>query len=111
MRYPRVMVDTRLVTVREMRGEDTEALAEALNWPWERIDNRWQELLADWREIFVADVGGRPVGTVSINERPERPGLLHLFALDVSEALRGHGIGAQMVTYVETEARRRKRER
>lgn len=101
------MVDTRLVIVREMRGEDIEALAEALNWPWERIDNRWQELLVEWREIFVADVGGSPGGTVSINERPERPGLLHLFALDVGESMRNRGIGTRMIDHVEAEAKRR----
>jgi ribosomal protein S18 acetylase RimI-like enzyme len=101
------MVDTSTVTVREMRGEDIEALAEVLNWPWERIDNRWQELLAEWREIFVADVGGSPGGTVSINERPERPGLLHLFALDVGESMRNRGIGTQLVAFVEAEARHR----
>jgi ribosomal protein S18 acetylase RimI-like enzyme len=101
------MVDTTLVTVREMRGEDIEALAEALNWPWQGIDRRWQELVAGYREMFVADIDGRPVGAVSVNEREERPGTLHLFALDVAEPLRNRGIGTQMVGYVEAEACRR----
>ena len=78
------MTDLSSGLLREMRGEDIEPLAEALDWPWERIDQRWQELLAGWREMFVAEVDGRPVGSVSINERPEQPGLLHLFALDVA---------------------------
>lgn len=101
------MVDTSLVLVREMRGEDIEALARALDWPWQRINRRWQELVARWREIFVADVGGEPVGTVSVNERPEQPDLLHLFALDVAAPLRNRGIGSQMIAHVEAEARRR----
>ena len=101
------MVDTTLVIVREMRGEDIEPLAEALGWPWRGIDRRWQELVAGYREIYVADVEGWPVGSVSINEREERPGMLHLFALDVAAPLRNRGIGSQLIAYVEAEARRR----
>jgi GNAT superfamily N-acetyltransferase len=101
------MVDTRLVIVREMRGEDIEALAEALSWPWQGIDRRWQELVAGYREMFVADIDGRPVGSVSVNEREERPGMLHLFALDVAEPLRRRAIGTQLIAHVEAEARRR----
>lgn len=101
------MVDTSAVTIREMRGEDIEALAKALDWPWVRINNRWRELVAGYREVFVAEADGRPIATVSINERPERPGLLHLFALDVAEPLRNSGIGTQMIAFVEAEARRR----
>jgi len=101
------MADTATVTIREMQGEDVEPLAEALDLPWYQINNRWKELLAGWREIFVADAGGCPAGTVSINTRPERPDMLHLFALDVAEAVRNRGIGTQLVTFVEEEARRR----
>lgn len=101
------MVDTKLVIVREMRGEDIEALADALNWPWMGIDRRWQELVAGYREMFVAVVDSRPVGVVSVNEREEHPGLLHLFALDVGEPLRNRGIGTQLIVHVEAEARRR----
>lgn len=57
--------------------------------------------------MFVAVVDSRPVGVVSVNEREERPGLLHLFALDVSEPLRSRGIGSQLIAHVEAEARRR----
>lgn len=102
------MVDTSAVTVREMRGEDIEELAEALDWSFRQIDKRWQEMVARWREVFVAAVEGRPVGTVSINERPEQPRLLHLFALDVSAPLRNRGIGTQLIDFVEAEARRRR---
>ena len=101
------MADVSTVLVREMRGEDIEPLAEALDWPWHRIDNRWRELVAGWREVFVAEVDGRPVGTVSINEREERPGLQHLFALDVAPAMRNRGIGTRLIDSVELEAKRR----
>jgi tRNA threonylcarbamoyladenosine biosynthesis protein TsaB len=47
------------------------------------------------------------VATVSINERPEQPGLLHLFALDVAGPYRNAGIGTQLIEFVEAEARRR----
>lgn len=90
-----------------MRGEDVEELAEALNWSFGQIDKRWREMVARWREVFIAEVDGRPVGTVSVNERPEQPRLLHLFALDVSEPLRNRGIGTQLIDFVEAEARRR----
>jgi GNAT superfamily N-acetyltransferase len=101
------MVDTSVAIIREMRGEDIEPLAEALDWPWRGIDRRWQELVAGYREMFVADIDGRPVGSVSINEREERPGMLHLFALDVAPPLRNRGIGTQLIAYVEQEAKRR----
>lgn len=101
------MVDTTAVVIREMRGEDIEPLAGALDLPWHQINNRWKELLAGWREMFVAEIDGRPAGTVSINTRPERPSMLHLFALDVAEPLRNRGIGTELVTFVEEEARRR----
>lgn len=101
------MADTSIVIIREMRGEDIEPLAEALDWPWRQIDRRWQELVAKWREMFVAEIDGRAVASVSINERPEQPGLLHLFALDVAPSLRNRGIGTQLIEYVEAESRRR----
>jgi ribosomal-protein-alanine N-acetyltransferase len=98
------MADTSIVVIREMRGQDIEPLAEALDWPWRQIDRRWQELVAKWREMFVADIDGRPVASVSINERPEQPGLLHLFALDVAPSLQNRGIGTRLIEYVEAEA-------
>lgn len=101
------MADTSIIVIREMRGEDIEPLAEALDWPWRQIDRRWQELVANWREMFVAEVDGRPVASVSINERPEQPGLLHLFALDVAPPLRNRGVGTRLIEYVEAQSRRR----
>jgi [ribosomal protein S18]-alanine N-acetyltransferase len=95
------------VRVRRMRAEDVEPLARTLGWPTYGINRRWEESLAGHREIFVADAEGRPVGLVSINEREERAGFLHLFALDVAEPLRRRGIGTRLIGRVETEARAR----
>lgn len=95
------------MSVRPMTADDVEPLARALGWPWYGIDRRWQELVAGYREMFVAIVDGGPAGSVSINEREERPGMLHLFALDVAEPLRSRGVGSRLIASVEEEARRR----
>jgi ribosomal protein S18 acetylase RimI-like enzyme len=95
------------VRVREMRAEDVEPLARTLGWPAYGINRRWQESLAGHREVFVADADGSPAGLISINERDEYPGYLHLFALDVAEPFRRRGIGARMIAHVEAEARAR----
>jgi ribosomal protein S18 acetylase RimI-like enzyme len=95
------------VSVRKMTEADVEPLARALGWPWYGIDRRWQELVAGYREMFVAAVDSGPVGSVSINEREERPGMLHLFALDVAEGLRCRGIGTRLIARVEEEASKR----
>jgi ribosomal protein S18 acetylase RimI-like enzyme len=95
------------VRVRAMRAEDVKPLAQTLGWPAYGINRRWEESLAGHRELFVADADERPVGAVSINEREEHPGLLHLFALDVAEPFRRRGIGTQMIAHVEDEARAR----
>ncbi len=95
------------VRVREIRAGDVEPLARTLGWPTYGLNRRWEERLAGHREIFVADADGRPVGLVSINEREEYPGHLHLFALDVAEPFRHRGIGTRMIAHVEAEARAR----
>jgi ribosomal protein S18 acetylase RimI-like enzyme len=96
-----------IVRLRQMRAEDVEPLARTMGWPTYGINRRWEESLVGHREIFVAELDGRPVGSVSINEREEYPGHLHLFALDVAEPLRRHGIGGRMIAHVEDEARAR----
>jgi len=99
---------TTSLVVRPMSEADVEPLAAALGWPAYGIERRWNERKAGYREMFVAAVDGRPVGSVSINEKPEAPGLLHLFALDVAELHRNRGIGARLIERMEDIARDRR---
>ena len=92
--------------IRPMREADVEPLAEALAWPAQVIQRRWLDQTQGLRAVLVADVDGRPVGTVSINQNQDFPGLLHLFALDVAAAWQRHGIGGELIGAVEAEARR-----
>lgn len=95
------------VRIREMTGYDVQPLAGALGWPSYGIRRRWSECLGGYREMYVAEVDGTPSGSVSVNEREEFFGFLHLFALDVAEPLRARGIGTRLIAYVEDEARTR----
>jgi GNAT superfamily N-acetyltransferase len=92
-----------------MTGYDVEPLAVALGWPSYGIGRRWSECLAGHREISVAEVDGRLAGSVSVNEREEFPGFLHLFALDVSPPLQSRGIGTRLIAWVEEASRTRVR--
>jgi GNAT superfamily N-acetyltransferase len=95
------------IKIRAMTGYDVEPLAESLGWPSYGIARRWSECLAGHREMYLAEVDGTPSGSVSVNERPEFAGFLHLFALDVAEKLRSQGIGTRLIERVEDEARSR----
>jgi ribosomal protein S18 acetylase RimI-like enzyme len=97
------------VVVRPMRREDVPRLAASV---WDetspaQIENRWRESEAGFREILVAEVGDRLAGTVSLAERADQPGALHLFALDVGPQWRNRGIGGVLVEHVIAEAARR----
>jgi ribosomal protein S18 acetylase RimI-like enzyme len=95
------------VGIREMTGYDVQPLAESLGWPSYGIARRWQERLAGYRDIYVAAADGVPFASVSVNERQEFPGFLHLFALDVAPQLQNRGIGSRLIAFVEAESRRR----
>jgi predicted N-acetyltransferase YhbS len=68
------------------------------------------KLSAEWRDpntvggedIFVAELDGRVVGYVTVEDRGEA---LELINIDVPRALQGRGIGTQMVRFVEEFAR------
>ena len=72
-----------------------------------QLTNRWREQTLGYREFLVAERDGKLVGTVSICESFRPPDSLHLFALEVSAARRNEGIGADIVSWVIEEARRR----
>lgn len=92
------------VRIRDMTGYDVEPLADALGWPRYGIGRRWSECLVGHRQIYVADVDGAPCGSVSVNEREEFAGFLHLFALDVAPRQQSRGIGTRLIEWVEEQA-------
>ena len=76
-----------------------------------QLANRWREQTLGYRELMVAERDGELVGTVSLAETENPPNSLHLFALEVSESRRNQGVGADIVSWVVNEARRRGRSR
>ena len=72
-----------------------------------QLANRWREQSQGYRELMVAERDGKLVGTVSISESSQPPEALHLFALEVAASRRNEGIGAEIVSWVVEEARRR----
>jgi GNAT superfamily N-acetyltransferase len=97
----------RTIRIREMTGYDVAPLAEALSLPTYSMGRRWSETLAGFIETYVADVDGKPAGSVSIDEHKQFRGLPRLFALDVAPPLRDGGIGTRLIEYVEGELRNR----
>ncbi|MDO8614107.1 MAG: GNAT family N-acetyltransferase [Dehalococcoidia bacterium] len=95
------------LTVRLMEAQDVVLLAREVRLGRDHIEARWIERQQGLRTIFVAELGGRFAGSVSFDERPELPRLLHLFALAVAPALHNRGIGSALIAHVEEEARRR----
>jgi ribosomal protein S18 acetylase RimI-like enzyme len=94
--------------VRPIQLAELEELAETIPEITEaQLANRWREQSLGYRELLVAEREGKLVGTVSISESSQPPESLHLFALEVSEAHRNEGIGAEIVSWVVQEARRR----
>jgi ribosomal protein S18 acetylase RimI-like enzyme len=99
--------------LRRLSREEIGALAESLEGdPTEaQLRNRWREQEVGFRELWVAEVDGALVGTVSISETELLPRALHLFALEVAPSWRNRGIGAAIVRQVVAEARKRRRGR
>ena len=100
--------DLRTLTIRQMTASDVGPLATALGWPTRGIESRYKEQAEGKREVLVAVVEGTPIGSVSINVRPDVPGLTHLFALDVAPAFHRRGIGTALIGAVERSARARR---
>ena len=70
-----------------------------------QLRQRFEQCRDGYRKILVAELDGRPVGTVSMGGHGfQRPDSLRLFALDVGEAFRGRGVGTALVYAVEAAA-------
>ena len=70
--------------------------------PAAQVTRRLEESRLGHRDMLVAELDGRVVGTVSMGGHGfQRPGSLHLFALDVGAAFRLRGVGTALVKAVE----------
>lgn len=98
--------DISQLEIRLLEERDLEALGRELGISRDHIDGRWREREAGERTAFVAELDGAMAGFVSLEERKEFPGQLHLFELGVLEPLRGLGIGTWLIEAIEAEARR-----
>lgn len=93
--------------IRPAKRRDMGALAAALapDVSAAQVSQRFEQAQHGHREILVAELDGRPVGTVSMGGHGfQRPRSLRLFALDVGAAFRGQGVGTALVKAVEAEA-------
>ena len=73
--------------------------------PAAQIARRLEESRLGYRDMLVAELDGRVVGTVSMGGHGfQRPGSLRLFALDVGAAFRRRGVGTALVKAVEAMA-------
>lgn len=96
------------VMIRRLQMAEIEELAEGIpEVSAAQLSNRWREQSMGYRELMVAERDTRLVGTVSVAESYGPVASMHLFALEVVAAHRNEGIGAELVTWVVEEARRR----
>lgn len=69
----------------------------------DHVEARWREALEGQQTMLIAELEGRIAGSVSLGERPEFPGFLHLFALVVANDCQAQGIGTALIQAVERE--------
>ena len=68
--------------------------------PAAQVTRRLEESRLGYRDMLVAELDGRVVGTVSMGGHGfQRPGSLRLFALDVGAAFRRRGAGTALRLY------------
>jgi len=97
-----VNVSTSSTTAEEDLGFGASGPESPLTDP-DRLSAAWQDPnLVRGEEVLVAELGGRVVGCVTVQDRGEA---LELINIDVPRELHGRGIGTRMVRYVEDRAR------
>ena len=101
------MAESLRLTVRQAKESDVQALAGVLvpEVSAAQVRRRFEESRGGFREMFVAELSGSVVGTVSMGgHRFQRPRSLRLFALDIGAAFRNRGVGTALVSSVEIKA-------
>ena len=103
-------IDSARLCVRPVRDRDLAPLTAALEpeVPAAQVARRLEESRLGYRDMLVAELDGRVVGTVSLGGHGfQRPGSLRLFALDVGTGFRRRGVGTALVHAVEAVASHR----
>ena len=73
---------------------------------FEQVNQRWQEHQDGHKDLLIASLDERIVGTVSTTGHlHQMPNSLRLFALDVSPVYRRRGVGTALMEAVEGRAR------
>ncbi len=102
--------DAPRLSIRPVVDDDLGPLTLALqpDIPAPQVARRLEESRLGYRDMLVAELAGRVVGTVSMGGHGfQRVGSLRLFALDVGPAFRRRGVGTALVQAVEAAASRR----
>ena len=92
------------MNIRAVELPDVDALADVLGPEVSRaqVRRRYDESLLWYRQMLVAELGGRVVGTVSTGGWGfHRPNSLRMFALDVGKEFRKRGVGTALIGAVE----------
>ena len=90
--------------IRPVEHTDVDALADILHPEVSKaqVRRRYDETLLGYREMLVAELDGRVVGTVSTGGWGfQRSDSLRMFALDVGKAFRNRGVGTVLINAVE----------
>ena len=93
--------------IRTVELTDVDPLADVLGPEVSRaqVRRRYDESLLGYRQMLVAELDGRVVGTVSTGGWGfQRPNSLRMFALDVGKAFRNRGVGTALIDAVEAAA-------
>ena len=73
----------------------------------DQVNRRWEEHRHGYREMLIAELDGKAVGSVSVtDQRHQLPNSLRMIALDVGTAFRQKGVGSALMEVVEQRARR-----
>jgi GNAT superfamily N-acetyltransferase len=95
------------LTIRLLEERDIAVLTHTFRFSRHHIEGRRRERAAGLRTMFIAEQDGATIGCVAFEERMDRPGLLHFYALSVLPEHQSRGIGTRIVEAVEEEAQRR----